>query len=142
MKLKKLLAAYNTLSEAKVATCAEKEIIKIVKARKVMRPYVEEYEAYLKDCQDKFKPVGWDDVAAKLQQWQKEGEKTTLSEQEREEVSITAIAYQKSIDEALREELEKEVDLIFERLDEETGVKLISGNAWELKKLDDLEIMF
>lgn len=142
MKLKHIIAAYKALGEAKATSLEMKEIIKIVKARKAMRPYAEEFESFLKDVQEKFKPENWDEVQVKVQQWQQEGEKTTLTENEREEVSITAIAYKKSIDEALREELEKEVDLNFERLDEETGAKLISGNAWELKKLDDLEIMF
>lgn len=69
MKLKQLIAAYKALGEAKVAKLEASEVIKIVKARKAMRPIADEYDAFLKDCQEKFKPENWDEIQSKAQKW-------------------------------------------------------------------------
>lgn len=141
MKLKEVVTAYKVLGDAKVSKLSEKEVIKVVKARKTMRAIAEDYEAFLKDCQEKFKPEDWDDVQGKLQQWQQEGENTTLTEDERIAINKSIIAYQSSIDKAVKDELEKEIELSIEKLDEETPSKLLLENAWEVKKLDEIEIL-
>lgn len=142
MKLKQIVAAYKVLGEAKVQKLDEKEVIKIIKARKAMRPHTDEYEAFLKDVQEKFKPENWDDVQLMFQKWQQEGENTTLSEVERVEVNKVLIDYQKKIETAVKDELEKEVELFIDKLSEESATKLIVENGWELKKLDEIEVVF
>lgn len=139
--IKQVVEAYKVLGEAKVTKLEEGEVIKVVKARKAMRPIAEDYEAFLKDCQDKFKPENWDDIQTKVQKWQQEGEKTTLSEEERIEVNKALIGYQSKVNEAVKEELEKEVEVNVEILKEESATKLLVENGWELKKLDEIEIM-
>ena len=141
MKLKEVVTAYKVLGEAKVSKLSEKEVIKVVKARKAMRAIAEDYEAFLKDCQEKFKPEDWEDVQGKLQQWQQEGENTTLTEEERIAINKSIFSYQSSIDKAVKDELEKEIELSIEKLDDETPSKLLLENAWEVKKLDEIEIL-
>lgn len=138
MKLKEIVFIYKTLGEAKVTKLEESEVIKIVKLRKEMRNHAESYEQFLKDVQDKFKPENWDDVQTKVQQWQQEGENTTLTETERIELNKTLIDYQRKIESAVSEELNKEVDITFDKLKEESLTKLMLENNWELKKLDDM----
>lgn len=142
MKLKQLIAAYKALGEAKVSKLDEKEVIKVVKARKAMRVHADDYEAFLKDCQEKFKPEDWDAIQEKIQKWQQEGEKTTLSENERIELNKAVIGYQRKIELAVKEELEKDIDLTIEALSEESATKILVENGWELKKLDEIEILF
>lgn len=141
MKLKEIVAAYKTLGEAKVSKLEESEVIKIVKARKEMRKYADDYEAFLKDVQEKFKPEDWDDIQTKVQKWQQEGENTTLTEAERIEINKALIEYQKKVETAVREELEKEIDITVEKLNEGVSTKLLVENGWEIKKLDDLDIL-
>lgn len=141
MKLKQIVAAYKVLGEAKVTKLDEKEVIKVVKARKAMRPHADEYEAFLKDVQEKFKPENWDDVQSKVQKWQQEGESTTLTEAERTQVNKVLIEYQKKVETAVKEELEKEVELSIDKLSEESATKLLVENGWELKKLDEIEVV-
>lgn len=141
MKLKQIVAAYKVLGEAKVQKLDEKEVIKIVKARKAMRPHADEYESFLKDVQEKFKPENWDDVQAKVQKWQQEGENTTLSEVERVQINKVLIDFQKKIETAVKDELEKEVELSIDKLSEESATKLLVENGWELKKLDEIEVV-
>lgn len=139
--VKSIVSAYNVLGEAKVSKLEESEVIKVVKTRKAMRPIADDYEAFLKDCQEKFKPEGWDEIQKKLQQWQQEGENTTLTEAERIELNKAVIGYQKKIDAALKDELKREVELNIEPLKEESATKLLLENGWELKKLDEIEVV-
>ena len=139
--VKQIVSAYNTLGEAAVTKLEEGEAIKVVKARKAMRPIVEDYEAFLKDCQDKFKPENWDSIQAKLQQWQKEGEKTTLTEEERIEINKVVIEYQTKIDKAVADELKKEHEINAEKFADGTDVKLIQENGWKSKQLDAIDIL-
>ena len=139
--IKQVVEAYKVLGEAKVTKLEESEVIKVVKARKAMRPIADEYEAFLKDCQDKFKPENWDKIQGNLQKWQQEGEKTTLTEEERIEVNESVIEYQSKINAAVKDELEKEVEVNIEALKEDSATKLLVENGWELKKIDEIEIL-
>ena len=141
MKLKEIVVAYKTLGETKVSKLEEADVIKILKARKEMRKYVEDYEAFLKDVQETFKPENWDEIQTKIQKWQQEGENTTLTEAERIEINKILIEYQKKVDAAVREELEKEIEISIEKLSNDASTKLLVENNWEIKKLDDLDIL-
>lgn len=140
--MKDVVSAYKVLGDAKVVKLEESEVIKVVKARKAMRPIADDYDAFLKDCQEKFKPEGWDDIQKKLQQWQQEGENTTLTEAERIELNKAVIGYQKKIDAALKDELKREVELNIEPLKEESATKMLVENGWEVRVLDELGVMF
>lgn len=139
--IKNIVSAYKVLGDAKVSKLEESEVIKIVKARKAMRQIAEDYEAFLKDVQEKFKPENWDELQSKIQQWQKEGENTTLTEKERIDINKALIEYQVKIENAVKEELSKEVELDIDKLKEDSSTKLLLENSWELKKLDEIEIM-
>lgn len=141
MKIKEIVNAYKVLGDAKVTKLEESEVIKIVKARKAMRTIAEDYEAFLKDVQEKFKPENWDTIQSKIQQWQREGENTTLTEQERIEINKVVIEYTRKVDSAVKEELEKEVSIDIDKLKEDSLTKLLIENDWELKKLEELEVL-
>ena len=139
--IKQVVEAYKVLGKAKVTKLEESEVIKVLKARKAMRNIADDYEAFLKDCQEKFKPEGWDEIQNDLQKWQQEGEKTTLSEERRIELNKAIIGYQLKIDKAVKDELEKEVEVNIEVLKEDSKAKLLVENGWELKELDEIEIL-
>lgn len=139
--MKDVVSAYKVLGDAKVTKLEESEVIKVVKARKAMRPIADDYDAFLKDCQEKFKPEGWDEIQKKLQQWQQEGENTTLTETERIELNKAVIGYQKKIDSALKDELKREVELNIEQLKEESIIKIIIENSWQLQKVEEISII-
>lgn len=139
--IKNIVSAYKVLGEAKVTKLEESEVIKVVKARKAMRPIADDFDAFLKDCQEKFKPENWDEVQEKVQQWQKEGENTTLSEAERVDINKALVEYQRKIDAAMKDELAREVEISVETLKEESATKMLVENGWELKKLDEIEVI-
>lgn len=140
-KVKNVVSAYKVLGDARVNKLEESEVVKVIKARKAMRPIADDYDAFLKDCQDKLKPEGWEKIEGKLQQWQQEGENTTLTEDERKELNKAVIGYQKKVEAVLKEELNREVELNIEPLKEESAMKMLVENGWELKKLDEIEII-
>lgn len=140
-KIKQIVSAYKVLGEAKVTKLEEGEVIKVVKARKAMRPIADDFDAFLKDCQEKFKPENWDEVQEKVAQWQKEGENTTLTEAERVELNKAIISYQQKVDGAVKDELAREVEVSVEPLKEESATKMLVENGWELKKLDEIEVI-
>ena len=139
--IKNIVSAYKVLGEAKVTKLEEGEVIKVVKARKAMRPIADDFDAFLKDCQEKFKPENWDEVQEKVAQWQKEGENTTLTETERVELNKAIIGYQQKVDSAVKDELAREVEISVESLKEESATKMLVENGWELKKLDEIEVI-
>lgn len=139
--VKQVIECYKALGEAKVTKLEEADVVKVVKARKTMRPIAEDYDAFLKDCQEKFKPECWEDVQKKIQQWQQEGDNTTLTDAEKRGVNTVLVDYQNKINEAVKEELEKEIELNIDTLKEDSATKLLVENGWELKKLDEIEIM-
>ena len=139
--IQKIVSAYKVLGEAKVTKLEEGEVIKVVKARKAMRPIADDFDAFLKDCQEKFKPENWNEVQEKVAQWQKEGENTTLAEAERVELNKSIIGYQQKVDGAVKDELAREVEISVESLKEESATKMLVENGWELKKLDEIEVI-
>lgn len=139
--IKNIVSAYKVLGEAKVTKLEEGEVVKVVKARKAMRPIADDFDAFLKDCQEKFKPENWDEVQEKVAQWQKEGENTTLTEAERVELNKAIIGYQQKVDGAVKDELAREVEISVESLKEESATKMLVENGWELKKLDEIEVI-
>ena len=139
--IQKIVSAYKVLGEAKVTKLEEGEVIKVVKARKAMRPIADDFDAFLKDCQEKFKPENWDEVQEKVAQWQKEGENTTLTEAERVELNKAIIGYQQKVDGAVKDELARVVEISVESLKEESATKMLVENGWELKKLDEIEVI-
>lgn len=135
MKLKEVVSLYKILGEAKVSNLDESEIIKIVKARKLIRQSAEEYDAFLKDVQEKFKPENFEYIQNALQNW------NNIDDQERIEVNKVVRTYELKINAAVAEELEKDVDVILDKLSEESITKLLKYNDWKLNKLDELQPM-
>lgn len=135
MKLKSIISAYKALGEAKVTKLEASEVLKIVKARKAMRPYAEEYDAFLKDCQEKFQPKNFEEIQEKVQKWD------SLTDEEKKNVNKALVEYNNSINSAILEEIEKDIDVNVEKLSEDSLTKMLQENGWELKKLDELEVL-
>lgn len=135
MKIKDIVNTYKILGEAKVSSLEESEILKIVKARKTMRPIVEDFEAFLKDVQEKFKPENLEELQIKAQKW------SELSDEEKIEINKTFRQYEQAINTALLEEQEKEFELNIDKLSEESVSKLLKDNEWSINKLDEISIM-
>ena len=112
MKQGEILKAYRVLGESKMTTLEVGEVVKVVKARKAMRPIAEGVDAFMRDIQEK------------AEHWE------SMSEEQRA-----------GLDKAVNEELTKDVELEFEKLSEESIAKLIQENGFKAREIDLLEIM-
>lgn len=112
MKLGEIVNVYGILGEAKMTTLKVEEVLKAIKARKNMRPLVEEWNAFFKDIQDK--ASSWESMA----------------EEEKAQINKTVEA-----------ELSKEVEIEFEKLGEESIAALIQENGFKVREIDLLGIM-
>ena len=103
---------YGVLGEAKMSTLKVEEVLKAVKARKAMRPHVEEWNAFFKDIQ------------GKAQSWE------TMTDEQRAELN-----------KAVNEESQREVEVSFEKFTEESIANLIQENGFKVREIDLLGIM-
>lgn len=132
MKLKEIVSTYKLLGEAKVMNLTEEEVLTIVIARKKMRALAMEYDEYLKDVQDKFRPDNFDELVMKAQNWDE------LSKEEQQSISNQLKAYEKKVNNIVKEELNKIVEIEIQPLSEECLAKLIKMNGWSINKIDEL----
>lgn len=139
--IKQIVDCYKALNKTKANKLEESEKIKILNARKAMRPIYESFEAFLKDTQEMFKPEDWEEIQKKVQQWGQEGENTTLTASEKNLLNEALIKYEKSVSSAIEEELTKEVELDIEKLKENSDIKLMSENDWDFGRLSLIEII-
>lgn len=135
MKVKEIVSAYKTLGEAKVNNLEESEIIKILKARKAMRFIAEDFNEFLKEVQDKFKPENFEEIQFKLQNW------AELSDEDKVKMTNILKEYESKINTVVKDELEKEIELELEKLNENSISKLLKNNEWPIQKLDEISII-
>ena len=112
MKLGIMINVYGILGEATTTSLEVSEVLKILDMRMVMRPYVDEWNAYYRDIQEKGK--SWE---------------TMTPEQKAE------------LDKAVNSRLDKEIEADFERLTKESVAKLIKENGFKMREIDLLGIM-
>lgn len=132
-KVDNIVSLYNILKEAKLTKLADADKYAIIKILRKLRPTAEKFDADKKDASERLKPENWDDTIAKAQQWQKEGEDTTLTEEEKKEINATIIKYENSVRECIIEELNTEVEVDMPTINEEAFEKLMASNDWEAK---------
>lgn len=135
MKLKELVMAYKLLDDAKIKTMEDKDAIMIIKNRKVIRPYVESYDALLEDANEKFKPEGFESLKEKIEKWD------NLSDEEKTHVNGVLKVYKEKVEAVCKPELDKDIDIKLEKLSEEGALKIVKENDWQMNKLDLLKIM-
>lgn len=132
MKLKEIVSTYKLLGEAKVMNLNETEVLAIVVARKKMRKFAIEYDEYLKDVQDKFRPDNFEELISKAQNWD------SLNKEDQQYLSTQLKSFEQKVNNLVKDELNKEIDLELEPLTEECLAKLIKMNGWSVNKIDEL----
>lgn len=122
--VKKIAEAYAVLGKVKVTTLEDKEVMKVIKMRKAMRQTAEDYNAFLQDAQEKFKPENFDETIRKA-----EAEWKTMTEQQRKEANQMVAEYNKKVADAVKPEAEKEVEIELEPLSDDSLSKLMKENS-------------
>ena len=138
--IEKIVIATNLLKDAKLTKMEDADKYKTIKAMKVLNPVSEEYNEFLDLTREKLKAENFEEMQEKARKWQAEGEKTTLTEEERIEINKFFADYQKSIEECIKEEIAKEKELDYTPLSEDAFLKLAASNPdWTMQQIMAVE---
>ena len=143
VSVKKIVEAYELLGNAKVSKLEDADKIKILKARKAMRPTANEYEAFEKDCQEAMKYEGFDaDIEPYTVAHNKirQGKGNEITEDEAKAYG-RVMEYDMKVRKALYDEQNKEVEIEIEKLSEGSDIKLMSANDWTPNQLDLIDML-
>lgn len=131
MKKVDILNAYALVNEAKLTKLEDIAKFKVIKACKVMRPIVEDFQGFEQDVNKKLADENHDKMVEVFNEWRKEV-KEPNDEQKK------AIGYlnehRKKVEECLSEELNKDVEATWEKLSEEELKKFVASNDWNVQQ--------
>ena len=140
MKTINIVTAYRTINAAKLTKMDDADKYRVIKAIREMKPVVESFDSFVSDARERLKPEDFDTMQKKAEQWQKDGDATTLTVEERVELNHHFEEYHEKVEECVREESEKEIELKFVRLSEEAFCKLMASNPdWDVKTTVQVE---
>lgn len=135
MKTIEIVKAYRIINEAKLTKMEDADKYKVIKAIRALKPIATSFDDFTKEAQERLKGEEFANMQKKAEQWQKEGEKTTLTMDERIAINRFFTDYNKRVEECVKEEAEKEVSPEYGRLSEEAFSKLIGSNDWSVKEI-------
>ena len=143
--VKQVVECYKLLGEAKVTKLEDSEVVKVVKARKAMRPIADEYSEFCKDVQEKTKPENYEKLAGlnnrAFESWRSDNSYRPTPEED-EAIKVLAEAKKKE-NLMIKDEDSRKVELELEsyKLKEDSATKMLVENGWKVGKLDLIEIL-
>ena len=142
-KTEKVLAAYRMLGSAKYGKLADEDKIKVLKICIAMKPIATKYDEDSKDVAEKLKPSeDYDERLAQAQEYERvsrdknaDASQLKMGAAEFNEFIKTMNHYQDLISKALKDEMEKEVEVEFEPISEDALLKLMNSNDWTMAEV-------
>lgn len=141
MKTENVLKVFNIINTAKYVKMSDDDKIKIWKICRKLKPIAEKFQEDSRDAADKLKPSeDFEERLKKAQQFQidmKEGkEYTTLTPKEYNDFIIEFKNYDNLVNKAIKEFADKEVEVNFELLSEDSFGKLMASNEdWTMDQV-------
>lgn len=124
-----IVTAFRLINNAKLTKMETAERFALIKAMRQLKKVATEFDDFLKDAQDKLKPENFDTIMEKYQ-----------SKQELTSEEIVAFnKYNKNVSDCLKDELDKEIELTFEPLTEESLGRLIESNDYTVNDIMVIE---
>lgn len=134
MKTKQVIEAYATLKSAKLTQMSSEDKFKVIKIMRVLRPIATEWDEFAQTIDEKCKGENHDEIIKDAQQWQTEGEKTSIPLTRRIEINKYLDKYNKERQRMIEEEQNKEVTVTFDKLNEKAFEKFIESNDFDIEK--------
>ena len=138
-----VLAAYRLLGSAKYGKLADDDKIKVLKICIALKPIATKYDEDSKDVAEKLKPSeDYDDRLAEAQEYERvsrdkdaDASQLKMGAAEFNEFIKTMNHYQDLIGKALKDEMEKDVEVEFEPITEDALLKLMNSNEWTMAEV-------
>ena len=139
-KTEKVLAAYRVLGGAKYGKLSDEDKIKVFKICIAMKPVATKYDEDSKDAAEKLKPSeDYDEKLAEAQEYERvirdknaDASQLKMGPSEFNEFIKEMNHYQDLISKALKDEMEKEVEVEFEPITEDALLMLMNSNDWTI----------
>lgn len=143
MKLttKEVVSVYNVLKEAKLTKMEISDKMLVLKIMRILKPIAEEWESFMQTIDDKVKGENHDEIIEKAREWERDKEKTTLSDSEKREINEYLIQFSKDKNTCFSDELNKELELDITKISSSAYEKLVESNDFEVDKLLTCEII-
>lgn len=123
MRVGDIVNAYNVLKTLKIAKLPREDQFAVLRASRALKPVATAFDDFVNDARERLKPEDFDSIVEKSQRFD------SLPEEEKVRVNMAARAYQNDVDECVREEYEKAVDVdAFDSLSEEAISGIATGN--------------
>lgn len=132
LKTKEVINAYKVLNGLKLAKLDNDEVLALLHVKRTMRPIVKAYEEYVEDSRKAVLPGNIEEISRKMQA------KEPLTADE----SAIITEADKRLGELLIAELDKEHEIMLDRLTETTLVKLVKDCELETKDEDLIYFLF
>lgn len=149
IKTGKVLDAYRIISGAKYTKMDDADKIKVWKIARALKPVADKFEDDSKDAAEKMQPS--EDFADNLQKAQEFERMTNKKDFDASKLPMGAAEYNKFIRElqdynrlvadAVREFADKEVEIEFEPLSEESFGKLMASNEWTMEQTVEIGML-
>lgn len=141
IKTSEILAAYNILNSAKYGSMEEGDKIKVWKITRALKPIATKFDEDSKDAAEKFKPTDkdFDEKLQKAQEYERiistpkaDASKLPMGAAEYDAFIKEFKAYNKLVEEAVKEFANKEIEVDIDAISDDTFGKLMSSNEWTL----------
>ena len=146
IKTEKVLSAYRVLSTAKYSKMSDEDKIKVWKIARTLKPVADKFDDDSKDAAEKFKPSeDFDEKLQKAQDYERTIRNTEKDSEERAAEYGKFVgefnAYQKLVNDAVKEFANKEVEVEFEKLSEDAFGKLMASNEWTMEQTMEIGML-
>lgn len=146
MKTENAYAAYVVLSVAKYEKLSDDEKIKVWKIARALKPVAAKFEEDSKDAAEKLVPYKEyqedfqraEDYRIKIKKPDLDPATLPMGAAEYSEFKLKQAKYQKTVNDALKEFAQKEVEIIFDPITEETFQKLMNSNDWNFGQVTNV----
>ena len=141
IKTSEILAAYNILNTAKYGSMEDGDKIKVWKITRALKPIATKFDEDSKDAAEKFKPKDkdFDEKLQKAQEYARiirtpkaDASKLPMGAAEYEAFIEKFKAYNKLVEEAVKEVANKEIEVDIDAISDDTFGKLMSSNEWTM----------
>ena len=146
LKTSKVLVAHNILANAKYGKMESADRIKVWKIARKLAPVAEKFDADTKDAAEKMKPTeDFNDRLQAAQEFEKaqkdktiDATKLKMGAAEYQAFVKELQAYNKEVEEAVKEFGEKEIEIEFEPISESAFEKLMDSNDWNFAQATEI----
>ena len=146
MKTEKVFSAFVVLSTAKYEKLSDEEKIKVWKIARALKPVAAKFEEDSKDAAEKLVPYKEfpedlqraEDYRIKIKKPDLDPATLPMGAAEYSEFLQKQAKYQKTVNDAMKEFAQAEVEVNFEPITEETFQKLMNSNDWNFGQVTNI----